>query len=97
MENRVFATATSSSSSHSASADLASSHSAGLSVCSNPVSNGASGSASSTTGNNHSDTCNGPNGVCDGKEIFTICQVQFCLEDRYGTSVLWSYIRLIHW
>ncbi|KAF4079160.1 hypothetical protein AMELA_G00189890 [Ameiurus melas] len=67
MESRVFATATSSSS-HSDRGDLASSHNAGLSSCSSPMSNGASSSACSTTGSNHSDTCNGPNGVCDGEE-----------------------------
>lgn len=67
IESRVFATATSSSS-HSDSGDLASSHNAGLSGCSSPVSNKASGSTCSTTVSNHSDTRNGPNGVCDGKK-----------------------------
>lgn len=67
MESRVLATATSSSS-HSDRGDLASSHNAGLSGCSSPVSNGASSSACSTAASNHSDTCNGPNGVCDGKK-----------------------------
>lgn len=68
MESRAIATATSSSS-HSDGGDLVSSHNAGLSGCSSPMSNGASGSACSTTGSNHSDTCNGPNGVCDGEEF----------------------------
>lgn len=65
VESRVFATATSSSS-ISDGGDVVSSHNAGISGCSSPMSNGASGSACSTTGSNH--TCNGPNGMCDGKE-----------------------------
>uniref|UniRef100_A0A8C1Z7U2 Ubiquitin carboxyl-terminal hydrolase n=1 Tax=Cyprinus carpio TaxID=7962 RepID=A0A8C1Z7U2_CYPCA len=36
-------------------------------ACSSPVSDGASCSAGSN-GSNHSGTCNGPNGVCDGDE-----------------------------
>ncbi|TVK90531.1 Ubiquitin carboxyl-terminal hydrolase 4 [Bagarius yarrelli] len=67
MESRAVATATSSSS-HSDNGELLSSHNAVLSDCSSPMSNGASGSVCSTTGSNHSDTCNGPNRVCDVEE-----------------------------
>lgn len=79
MESRVFATATSSNS-HSDRGDLASSHNAGLSSCSSPMSNGASSSACSTTGSNHSDTCNGPNGVCDGKNHFYITFAKYSFD-----------------
>uniref|UniRef100_A0A667YNU4 Ubiquitin carboxyl-terminal hydrolase n=1 Tax=Myripristis murdjan TaxID=586833 RepID=A0A667YNU4_9TELE len=41
---------------------------AGLSGCGIPLSDGASCSASSSDSSNHSGTCNGPNGLCDGEE-----------------------------
>ncbi|XP_051563513.1 ubiquitin carboxyl-terminal hydrolase 4-like isoform X2 [Myxocyprinus asiaticus] len=67
-ESRASASATSSSSSQSPECIASvSSHSKGLSGCSSPVLDGASCSATSN-GSNHSGTCNGPNGVCDGEE-----------------------------
>ncbi|KTF88130.1 hypothetical protein cypCar_00034487 [Cyprinus carpio] len=67
-DSRASASATSSSSSQSPECLASvSNHSTGLSACSSPVSDGASCSAGSN-GSNHSGTCNGPNGVCDGDE-----------------------------
>ncbi|XP_026853329.1 ubiquitin carboxyl-terminal hydrolase 4 isoform X1 [Electrophorus electricus] len=70
MDSRASASATSSNSSHSVDcgALTLSNHSTGLSGCSSPMSDAASCSAGSTNGSSHSDTCNGPNGVCDGED-----------------------------
>ncbi|XP_036426871.1 ubiquitin carboxyl-terminal hydrolase 4 [Colossoma macropomum] len=69
MDSRASASATSSNSSHSVDCGvLASNHNAGLSSCSSPMSDGASCSAGSTNGSSHSETCNGPNGACDGED-----------------------------
>ncbi|XP_016115673.1 ubiquitin carboxyl-terminal hydrolase 4 isoform X2 [Sinocyclocheilus grahami] len=67
-DSRASASATSSSSSQSPECLASvSSHITGLSDCSSPVSDGASCSAGSNN-SNHSGTCNGPNGICDGDE-----------------------------
>ncbi|XP_007253331.3 ubiquitin carboxyl-terminal hydrolase 4 [Astyanax mexicanus] len=69
VDSRASASATSCNSSHSVDCGVsASNHSAGVSSCSSPMSDGASCSAGSTNGSSsHSETCNGPNGVCDGE------------------------------
>lgn len=96
-ESRAFATATSSSS-HSDSGDLVSSINTGLSGCSSPISNGATGSACSTTGSNHSDTCNGPNnGLCNGKQLVYLDKIS--LDTKSGLIqyiCIWSCIMFMH-
>ncbi|XP_062853923.1 ubiquitin carboxyl-terminal hydrolase 4 [Trichomycterus rosablanca] len=67
-ESKAAATATSSNSHSLDCGASASSHKAGLSSTSSSMSNGASCSAGSINDSNHSETCNGPNGVCEREE-----------------------------
>lgn len=67
-ESRATASATFTSCSQAAECSTSSGHNTNLGGCGSPLSDGASCSASSSNGSNHSGTCNGPNGLCEGEE-----------------------------
>lgn len=66
-ESRASASATISSCSQAPECSTSSSINASLGGCASPLSDGASCSASSSNGSNHSGTCNDANGLYDGK------------------------------
>ncbi|KAM4612632.1 ubiquitin carboxyl-terminal hydrolase 4 [Polymixia lowei] len=67
-ESRASASASATFASCSQAAECSTSSSVSQSGCGSPLSDGASCSASSSNSSNHSGTCNGPNGLCDGEE-----------------------------
>lgn len=72
-ESRASASATFASCSQAPECSTSSSLNASLGGCGSPLSDGASRSASSSNGSNHSGTCNETNGLYDGKLPIWIC------------------------